>query len=67
MVDMVRRLKRLRGASRMVLPLTLPGETGRAMTRGDLLPTGPGQRGRQSFTDWLRGTGAAASSAGATA
>ena len=66
MVDMVRRLKRLRGARRLVVPLTLPGRTGRAMTGGALLPTGPGPRGRQSFTDWLSATGAAASS-GATA
>jgi uncharacterized protein YbjT (DUF2867 family) len=67
MVDMVRQLKRLRGASRLVLPLTLPGQTGRAMTGGALLPTVPGPRGRQSFADWLRGTGAGASSTRATA
>ena len=67
MIDMVRQLTRLRGASRLVLPLTLPGQTGRAMTGGALLPTGPGPRGRESFPDWLRGTGAAASSTRATA
>jgi uncharacterized protein YbjT (DUF2867 family) len=62
MVDLVRRLKRLRHSSRLVLPLTLPGRTGRAMAGGALLPAGPGPRGRQTFTDWLPGTGAAASS-----
>jgi uncharacterized protein YbjT (DUF2867 family) len=59
MVDMVRQLKSVRGASRLVLPLTLPGQTGRGMTGGALLPTGPGPRGRQTFADWLRDTDAA--------
>jgi uncharacterized protein YbjT (DUF2867 family) len=66
LVDLVRRLKRLRGSSRLVVPLTLPGRTGRAMTGGALLPAEPGPRGRQTFTDWLPGTGAAASSTAAT-
>ena len=58
MVDVVRRLKRLRGARRLVLPLTVPGQVGRAMTGGALLPTGPGPRGGQDFDDWLRDTDA---------
>jgi hypothetical protein len=35
------------------LPLQLPGQAGRAMAAGALLPTGPGPRGRQSFDEWL--------------
>jgi hypothetical protein len=66
MVDLVRRLKRLRGSSRLVVPLTLPGRTGRAMTGGALLPTRPGPRGRQTFTDWLPGADAEPSSTAAT-
>jgi len=66
MVDLVRQLKRVRGSSRLIVPLTLPGRTGRAMTGGALLPAEPGPRGRQTFTDWLPGTGAAASSTPAT-
>lgn len=54
MVDMVRRLKRLRGSRRLVLPMTLPGPAGRGMTGGGLLPSEPGPRGRQTFSDWLR-------------
>ena len=54
MVDMVRRLKRLRGTRRLLLPVTLPGGTGRGMTGGALLPSGPGPRGRASFSDWLQ-------------
>jgi uncharacterized protein YbjT (DUF2867 family) len=67
MVDMVRRLKRRRGGNRLVVPLTLPGQVGRAMAGGDLLPTGPGPRGLQSFTDWLQDVDAAAPSAEAPA
>jgi len=54
MVDMVRRLKRQRGGRRLVLPLTLPGPAGRGMTGGGLLPTEPGPRACQTFSDWLR-------------
>jgi uncharacterized protein YbjT (DUF2867 family) len=64
MVDMVRRLKRRRGGRRLVLPLTVPGQVGRAMRGGALLPTGSGPRGRQDFTDWLRDTDAASPSPG---
>lgn len=64
LVDMVRRLKRQHGGRRVVLPLTLPGRTGRAMTGGALLPTEPGARGRQGFTDWLRSADAAPSRTG---
>jgi uncharacterized protein YbjT (DUF2867 family) len=54
MVDMVRRLKRLRGSRRLLVPVTLPGRTGQGMTGGALLPIGSGPRGRESFSDWLQ-------------
>jgi uncharacterized protein YbjT (DUF2867 family) len=53
LVDMVRQLKRVRHGHRPVVPLTLPGQVGRSMTGGALLPTEPGPRGRQTFADWL--------------
>lgn len=65
MVDMVRRLRRVRAARRMILPLTLPGRTGQGMTGGALLPTGPGPRGHQDFSDWLSSADAAPSATGA--
>ena len=64
MVDMVRRLARVRDGRRVVLPFTLPGRTGRAWTGGALLPTGPGPRGRQDFSDWLRDADSATPSSG---
>jgi uncharacterized protein YbjT (DUF2867 family) len=49
LVDMARRLIAAGGARRRpVLPLPLPGMGGPG-----LLPAGPGQRGRQTFTEWL--------------
>ncbi|MEU4481849.1 3-beta hydroxysteroid dehydrogenase [Micromonospora sp. NPDC023966] len=53
MPDMARRLLRAGGSHRVVLPLRLPGATGRAIAGGGLLPTGPGPRGRQTFDEWL--------------
>ncbi|MET7747625.1 NAD(P)H-binding protein [Micromonospora sp. NPDC005367] len=53
MPDMARRLLRFRGSHRVVLPVRLPGATGRAMAGGALLPTGPGPRGMQTFDQWL--------------
>ncbi|GGJ24295.1 SDR family oxidoreductase [Streptomyces brasiliensis] len=50
LVDMARRVVAAGGARRRpVLPLYLPG----GMSSGGLLPTGPGPRGTQTFTDWL--------------
>jgi uncharacterized protein YbjT (DUF2867 family) len=50
LVDMARRLIAAGGARRRpVLPVRLPG----GMSSGGLLPTGPGPRGKQTFTDWL--------------
>jgi uncharacterized protein YbjT (DUF2867 family) len=53
MPDLARRLLRARGSRRRVLPLRMPGATGRAMAGGALLPTGPGPRGEQTFAQWL--------------
>ncbi|MGC4796000.1 SDR family oxidoreductase [Micromonospora saelicesensis] len=53
MSDMARRLLRTRGSHRLVLPVRLPGATGRAMAGHGLLPTGPGPRGTQTFDQWL--------------
>ncbi|MEV4823246.1 SDR family oxidoreductase [Micromonospora sp. NPDC049274] len=63
--DMARRLLRARGRHRVVLPLRLPGATGRAMAGGGLLPSTPGPRGRQTFDQWLA-TPAAQRTAGRT-
>ena len=53
MVDMVRRLVRVRRLRKLVLPVPVPGATGRALVRGGLLPLGPGPRGVQTFAEWL--------------
>jgi uncharacterized protein YbjT (DUF2867 family) len=53
MVDLARQLLRSRGSHRLVLPVRVPGAGGRAMAEGGLLPTAPGLRGRQTFTQWL--------------
>ncbi|PWR07260.1 3-beta hydroxysteroid dehydrogenase [Micromonospora acroterricola] len=53
MPDMVRRLLRARGSHRPVVPLRLPGQTGREFIQGGLLPSGPGPRGEQTFDQWL--------------
>ncbi|MGC4813717.1 SDR family oxidoreductase [Micromonospora sp. DT228] len=53
MPDMARRLLRARGRYRVVLPIRLPGATGRAMAGDGLLPTAPGPRGTQTFDTWL--------------
>lgn len=53
MPDLVRRVLRARGSRRLVLPVRLPGETGRAMADGGLLPQG-GTRGHLRFDEWLR-------------
>ncbi|MFG3321313.1 SDR family oxidoreductase [Streptomyces sp. NPDC048171] len=49
MVDMARRLARARGRRRLVVPVTLPGKVGRAMTTGGLLPRGEYLRGHRTF------------------
>ncbi|MFG3516298.1 SDR family oxidoreductase [Streptomyces bobili] len=49
MVDMARRIARARGRRRLVVPVTLPGRVGKAMTTGGLLPRGDYLRGRRTF------------------
>lgn len=53
MPDMVRRLARVRGDRRPVLPVRIPGAAGRQMASGALLPTAPGPRGTVTFDEWL--------------
>jgi len=53
MPDMVRQLLRARGSRRLVVPVRLPGEAGRAMAGGGLLPLSDGPRGRQTYREWL--------------
>ncbi len=51
--DLVRRLLRSRGERRLVVPFSLPGQVGRDMAGGGVLPTGPGPRGTLTFAQWL--------------
>jgi uncharacterized protein YbjT (DUF2867 family) len=53
LVEMARRLAKVRGLRRRLLPIRVPGHAGRAMAEGALLPTEPGTRGRQTFDEWL--------------
>jgi uncharacterized protein YbjT (DUF2867 family) len=53
MHDMVKRLARVRGVRRPVLPVAVPGKVGRQIKGGGLLPTGPGPRGTITFDAWL--------------
>ena len=57
LVDLARQVARATGQRRPVVPVRLPGATGRAMAIGGLLPTGPGPRGQQTFASWLTATG----------
>lgn len=54
--DLARAQLRAQHSRRRVVPLRIPGATGRAMTGGALLPTGPGPRGVQTFEQWLTAT-----------
>lgn len=53
LVDLARRFAEATDQRRPVVPLRLPGATGRALAGGALLPTGPGPRGEQTFAQWL--------------
>ncbi len=53
MPEMVRQLARARGVRRPVIAVRLPGEAGRAMAGGGLLPGSDGPRGTQTFAQWL--------------
>ena len=53
MTDMVRRLARVRGLRRLVVPVRLPGDVGRQMAGGALLPDPGGLHGRLTYQQWL--------------
>jgi uncharacterized protein YbjT (DUF2867 family) len=53
MPDLSRRVVHALGPRRWVVPVRLPGATGRGMAGGGLLPAGAGPRGTQTFTEWL--------------
>ena len=55
MVDMARRIVAARHLHRFVLPVSLPGKVGTAMTTGGLLPHGDYVRTTTSFDDYLAG------------
>jgi len=56
--DMVRWLAHTRRVRRRVVTVRLPGQAGRAMAAGGLLPRGDGPRGTQTFAQWLDAAGA---------
>lgn len=51
--EMTRRLVRWRHERRLLVPLRLPGEGGRLMANGALLPHGEFVMGQQTFDEWL--------------
>jgi uncharacterized protein YbjT (DUF2867 family) len=51
--DLTRQLMRALGRRGLVIPIRLPGRTGTLIARGALLPTRPGPRGQQTFSEWL--------------
>lgn len=53
MSQMVRRLLKARGSTRLVIGLPMPGKVGKQMAGGGLLPTSPGPRGTQTYAEWL--------------
>lgn len=53
MPDLVRRLLRHRGSRRPVVGLRVPGDAGKAMRSGVLVPKDPGTTGVQTFDAWL--------------
>jgi uncharacterized protein YbjT (DUF2867 family) len=53
MAEMTRRYARARGVRKVLVPIRLPGETGKRMATGGLVPDGPYTRGRQTFAEFL--------------
>ncbi|MDQ1051436.1 SDR family oxidoreductase [Streptomyces sp. V4I2] len=53
MVDMARRIVRAQGRHRIVVPVSLPGKVGKAMSGGGLLPHGDYDEGPLTFDDYL--------------
>ena len=56
-VDLARRVLSATAQRRAVVPVRLPGATGKAMATGALLPLDSGPRGTQTFASWLTATG----------
>lgn len=55
LVDLARRIEKKRGRRRPVIGLRVPGEGGRAMAGGQLLPGANARFGRQTFDEWVEG------------
>ncbi|MDN4175527.1 3-beta hydroxysteroid dehydrogenase [Nocardioides sp. SOB77] len=55
LVDLARRVVRVRGQRRPVVGVRLPGAGGRAMVSGGLLPAEDARHGATTFDDWLAG------------
>ena len=53
MVDMARRLVKARGLGRRIIPIRLPGATGKGLRSGALTPSTDGPRGKITFDEWL--------------
>ena len=58
--DLVRRFAAARGLRKLIVPIRLPGEAGRAMAGDGLIPVGTATHAAQDFGTWLRGPDAAA-------
>ncbi len=52
-VDLARRVNTAKRLGRRVVPVWMPGRTGRAMRAGALLPATAGPRGTVRFAEWL--------------
>jgi uncharacterized protein YbjT (DUF2867 family) len=55
LVGAARRVLQARHERRIVVPIRIPGRTGRALASGGLLPVGDYTRGRQTFAEYLAG------------
>ena len=53
MADMTRRYARARGERKVLVPVRLPGEAGKRMATGGLLPDGPYTKGVRTFAEFL--------------
>lgn len=53
MPDLVRRVAHARGVRAKIVPITMPGSTGRTMKDGSLIPKDPWRVGTQTFAEWL--------------
>jgi nucleoside-diphosphate-sugar epimerase len=53
LVDLAKRVVQARGQRRAVIGVRLPGQAGRAMASGGLLPLGDAPVSQQTFDQWL--------------